>query len=112
MSEELVKDKIVRQTDSGSGVDAPAGPGGPLSPEALLIRTIPHDLVMGRMAQGFPRVLHDLAMGGISCAGSRQLITEEGFLISSCYSLELCIQMLISFLFSFVFHLSSFHSYL
>ena len=29
------------------------------------------------------------------------LITEEGFLISSCYSLELCIQMLISFLFSF-----------
>ena len=26
--------------------------------------------------------------------------TEEGFLISSCYSLELCIQMLISFLFS------------
>ena len=39
------------------------------------------------------------------------LITEEGFLISSCYSLELCIQMLISFLFSFAFHLSSFHSY-
>ena len=31
------------------------------------------------------------------------LITEEGFLISSCYSLELCIQMFISFLFSFVF---------
>ena len=26
------------------------------------------------------------------------LIAEEGFLISSCYSLELCIQMLISFL--------------
>ena len=33
------------------------------------------------------------------------LITEEGFLISSCYSLELCIQMLISFLFSFAFHI-------
>ena len=31
------------------------------------------------------------------------LIAEEGFLISSCYSLELCIQMLISFLFSFAF---------
>ena len=31
------------------------------------------------------------------------LIAEEGFLISSCYSLELCIQILISFLFSFVF---------
>ena len=40
------------------------------------------------------------------------LIAEEGFHISSCYSLELCIQMLISFLFSFAFHLSSFHSYL
>ena len=40
------------------------------------------------------------------------LITGEGFLISSCYSLELCIQMLISFLFSFAFHFSSFHSYL
>ena len=38
------------------------------------------------------------------------LITEEGFLISSCYSLELCIQMLISFLFSFVFRFSSFHN--
>src|SRR5574341_1199373 len=31
------------------------------------------------------------------------LITEEGFLISSCYFLELCIQMFISFLFSFAF---------
>ena len=29
------------------------------------------------------------------------LITEEGFLISPCYSLELCIQMGISFCFSF-----------
>ena len=28
------------------------------------------------------------------------LITEEGFLISPCYSLELCIQMDIAFLFS------------
>ena len=40
------------------------------------------------------------------------LIAEEGFLISSCYSLELCIQILISFLFSFAFHFSSFYSYL
>ena len=31
------------------------------------------------------------------------LITEEGFLISPCYSLELCIQMGISFLFSLAF---------
>ena len=40
------------------------------------------------------------------------LITEEGFLISPCCSLELCIQMGISFLFSFAFCFSSFHSYL
>jgi len=40
------------------------------------------------------------------------LIPEEGFLISPCYSLELCIQMGVSFLFSFAFHFSSFHSYL
>ena len=40
------------------------------------------------------------------------LITEEDFLISPCYSLELCIQMGLSFLFAFVFHISSFHSYL
>ena len=39
-------------------------------------------------------------------------ITEEGFLISSCYSLELCIQMGISFLFSFAFSFSSFLGYL
>ena len=43
--------KMVRQTDSGSGVDARAGLGDPLSPEALLIRSLPHDLVMGRMAR-------------------------------------------------------------
>ena len=36
------------------------------------------------------------------------LIAEEGFLISSCYSLELCIQLGISFLFSFAFCFSSF----
>jgi len=40
------------------------------------------------------------------------LITEEGFLISPCYSLELCILMGISFLFFFAFHLYSFISYL
>ena len=40
------------------------------------------------------------------------VITEEGFLISPWYSLELCFQIAISFLFSFAFHFSSFHSYL
>ena len=39
------------------------------------------------------------------------LITQEVF-ISPCYSLELCIQIVIAFLFSFAFHFSSFHSYL
>ena len=40
------------------------------------------------------------------------VITEEGFLNFPCYSLELCIQMSLSFLFSFAFHFSSFLSYL
>ena len=40
------------------------------------------------------------------------LITEEDFLISPCYSLELFIQMGISFLSSFAFSVSSFLSYL
>ena len=35
------------------------------------------------------------------------LVTEEGFLISPCYSLELCIHMGISFLFSFAFQFNS-----
>ena len=39
------------------------------------------------------------------------LITEEAFLISPCYSVALCIQMCISFLFSFDFCSSSFLSY-
>ena len=39
------------------------------------------------------------------------LINEEGFLISPCYSLQLCIQMGISFLISVTFCFSSFHSY-
>ena len=40
------------------------------------------------------------------------LITEEGFLISPSYSLELCIQMGISFLFAFALCFSSFLRYL
>jgi len=40
------------------------------------------------------------------------LITEKGFLFSPHYSLELCIQMGISFLFSFALYFSSFLSYL
>ena len=35
------------------------------------------------------------------------VVTDEGFLISPCYSLELCIQTGISFLFSFAFGFSS-----
>ena len=40
------------------------------------------------------------------------LIAKEGFLISLSYSLELWIQLGISFLVSFAFHFSSFLSYL
>ena len=40
------------------------------------------------------------------------LIAEKGFLISPCCSLELCIQMGLSFIFSFAFCFSSFLSYL
>ena len=36
------------------------------------------------------------------------LMAEEAFRISPCYSLELCIQIGISFLFSFAFHFPSF----
>ena len=36
------------------------------------------------------------------------LIAEDSFLISPCYSLELCIQMGISFLFCFAFRFSFF----
>ena len=36
------------------------------------------------------------------------MITEDGFLLSPCYSLELCIQMGMAFLFPFAFHFSSF----
>ena len=39
------------------------------------------------------------------------LITVEGILISPCYSLELYIQIGVSFLFSFTFSFSSFLSY-
>ena len=39
------------------------------------------------------------------------LITEEDFLISPFYSLELCIQIDTALFFSFAFHFSSFHSY-
>ena len=49
------KHKIVRQTDSGFGVDAQAGLGSPSSPEALLNSSLPHDLVMGGMAHAGSR---------------------------------------------------------
>ena len=54
--------KIVRQTDSGFGVDAQAGPGAPLSPEALLIRALPHDLVMGGISHTGSQHYHTNAL--------------------------------------------------
>ena len=44
--------EIVKQTDSGFGVDARESLASPLSPEALLNSSLPHDLVMGRMSCG------------------------------------------------------------
>ena len=57
--------KMVRQTDSGFGVDARAGLGSPSSPEALLNSSLPHDLVMG----------------GISHAGSWQSLVIKSKLL-------------------------------
>ena len=56
-------------------------------------------------------VLKVLVMDDFLSDLGSDVITEEGFLISPGYSLELCIQMGISFLFSFAFSFSSFHSY-
>ena len=54
MSEELVGEshEIVKQTDSGFGVDARESLGSPLSSEALLNSSLPHDLVMGGISRG------------------------------------------------------------
>ena len=54
MSEELVGEshEIVKQTDSGFGVDARESLGSPLSSEALLNSFLPHDLVLGGISHG------------------------------------------------------------
>ena len=44
--------ETVKQTDSGSGVDARESLGSPLSSEALLKSSLPHDLVMGGISHG------------------------------------------------------------
>ena len=59
--------KTVRQTDSGLGVDARAGLGSPLSPEALLNSSLPHDLVMGGMARAGSR--HSVASDSLQPQG-------------------------------------------
>ena len=43
--------EIVKQTDSGFEVDAQESLGSPLSPEALLNSSLPHDLVMGGISR-------------------------------------------------------------
>ena len=81
LSEELVKGiNIVRQTDSGFGVDARAGPGGLLSPEALLIRSLPHDLVMGGISHAGTRHLprfYFLRQPGVIQARASECSVEE-----------------------------------
>ena len=54
--------KIVRQTDSGLGVDAGAGPGDPSSPDPPFLS--------GLLRMTF-------VMGGISCGGSRHYTTGQ-----------------------------------
>ena len=44
--------EIVKQMDSGFGVDARESLGSPLSSEALLNSSLPHDLVMGGISRG------------------------------------------------------------
>ena len=50
---------------------------------------------------GISNFLEKISSLPILLFSSIALITSEGFLISPCYSLELCIQMGMSFLFSF-----------
>ena len=61
MSEELVGEshEIVKQTDSGFGVDARESLGSPLSSEALLNSSLPNDLVMGGISHGGSRQFWD-----------------------------------------------------
>ena len=47
--------EIVKQTDSGSVVDARKSLGSPLSSEALLNSSLPLDLVMGGISRGCSR---------------------------------------------------------
>ena len=61
---------------------------------------------------GISHFLEEISSFPFCCFPLFALITEEGFLISPCYSLELCIQMFISFLSFFAFSFSSFLSYL
>ena len=57
------------------------------------------ELVMDREA--WRAAFHGVAKSWTWLSDWTELITERGFLISPCYSLELCIQMSVSFLFSF-----------
>ena len=74
----------------------------------------------GLPSLGSHRVGHDWSDLAVAASLSHSIVffyfftlfTEEGFLSSPCYSLEHCIQMGVSFLFSSAFHFSSFLSYL
>ena len=99
------------------GWEDPLEEGKATHSSLLAWRTLWTEEPGGLWSTGLQRVGHDLSDLFSSLSHSIvflhlfAFITEEGFLISPC-SLELCIQMGISFLFPFAFTFSSFLSYL
>ena len=56
--------ETVKQTDSGLGVDAQESLGNPLSSEALLNSSLPHEFVMGGISHGSSRQRKSLDHSG------------------------------------------------
>ena len=76
------------------------------------VRSLPFLSYCMKCSRGISNFLEEISSlsHSVVCLYFFALIAEEGFLISPCYSLELCIQMLISFLSSLAFRFSSVHS--
>ena len=83
MSEELVGEshEIVKQTDSGFGVDARESLGSPLSFEALLNSFLPHDLVVGEVSRGGSRQMWFTTvnlLNNLKCLFHARTLTDIG----------------------------------